>query len=53
MKKRPIFLANYGLTSLEKSQFFKFLTPSFYSLELHFVVLGHSKTHFPGLFLLK
>ena len=53
MKKDHFIEKNYGLTPLEKSQFFKFLTPLFYSLELHFIVLGHSKTHFPELFLLK
>ena len=50
MKKDHFFDKNYELTPLEKSQFFKFLTPFFYSLELNFIVLGHSKTHFSGLF---
>ena len=53
MEKWPIFDQNYGLTPLEKSQFFNFWTCCFYSLERRFFVLEYRKTHFPGLYCLK
>ena len=36
MKKDHFIEKNYGLTPLEKSQFFKFLTSCFYTLEMRF-----------------
>ena len=53
MGKWPFFDKNYGLTPLEKSQFFDFFNFFFYGLEKRFYVLEYYKTYFPGLYCLK
>ena len=40
---------NHGLTPLEKTQFFEFLTSSLYILERRFFAREYHKTHFPAL----
>ena len=53
LEKWPFFDQNYGLTPLEKSQFFDFLNVLFSRLDRRFFVLEYCKTHFPGLYCLK
>ena len=44
---------NYGLTPLEKCQFFDCLKLLFYSLKRRFFFLEYRQRHFPGLYYLK
>ena len=53
MQKWPFLDTNHGLTTLEKYQFFDFLTSCFYSLERRFFVLTYRKRYFLGLYSIK
>ena len=53
MEKWSFSDQNYGLTILQKCQFFDFLNFLFYSVKTRFFVLEYHKRQFSGLYCLK
>ena len=53
LEKWPILDQNYGLTRLEKRQFFDFLNFFFYRLQRRFFDVENRKRHFPSLSCIK